>query len=81
MSYHLFVKTKTDDQWLDIGPVSKSYKDTKEGIVREIKQRMPEIASALQKRYGKIAGHEFQYHISIPKPDNTEATRQSAGSP
>ncbi len=72
---HIFIRAKDRKEWIDIGSVSKSFKDTKEGIIEELDKRMQEMAMATIKHYGIIKnGSEMEYYIGELPPDKIGAT-------
>lgn len=63
MSYHLFIKPKSKTEWIDIGPVSDFYEDTREGVIKELNKRQAEVAKKVSKHYKIFVNYELDYHI------------------
>ena len=62
--YHILIRIKGTKKWVDVGPVSDSFIDTKKGIIEELSKRMPEMAMTAFTYYKtSISGKEMEYDI------------------
>ncbi|MFQ5661995.1 MAG: hypothetical protein ACE5F2_01955 [Candidatus Paceibacteria bacterium] len=68
MPYNLFIKPIGEIEWLDIGPVSDSYVDTKEGIIEELNSRQEEVARKVSEHFGIFFDYELKYFIGDTMP-------------
>ena len=65
--YHIYIRMKGTKKWVDVGPVSDSFIDTREGIRNELNKRMSDMAITALIHYKiSISGKEMEYNIREP---------------